>query len=135
MDGMEATRPYPTNNLGFAIDPRELGLFEFNTGEPENNHHKAFYRRRFGELAISQTFRDLESQQVSMVVREHDRLHRLFGGIAIPPLNNMLTRIEQGRETGEKLKVWDGYSKRYVYHDITAVHWSTLLAEYNGLEH
>lgn len=122
-------KPYPVDNQGFPIDPRELGQFDFITAERRSNHHLNFYRRKFGELAISQTFRDLESEQLPMPVSQHDKLHRLYSGIEIPPLMNMLTRIEQAREAGEQLKIWT--QGGYVFHPITAVHWATLMAEYN----
>jgi len=130
MERVSVERPYPVDNYGFPIDPHELGQFAFNTGEVENNHHLSYYRRRFGQLAISQTFRDLEGEQLLMPVSQHNKLHRMYSGIQIPPLMNMLTRIEQAREAGEHLKIWT--QGGYVFHPITAVHWSTLMAEYNN---
>lgn len=122
-------KPYPVDNYGFPIDPHELGLFAFNTGETENNHHKAWQARKFGGLAISQTFRNLESEQTLMPISEHNRLHRLFSGIELPPLVNMLDRIETEMLLENNLKIRT--DRGYVYHPITEVHWATLMAEYN----
>jgi hypothetical protein len=123
-------RPYPTDEFGFAYHPKELGLFDFTTGETKNNHHLNYFARDFGRLAISKTFRDLETQQVQMPISEHDKLHRLFTGIQVPQLPFMLTAIEVAREQGRKMKIYIP-GQGYVYNPITAVHFNTLLAEYN----
>ncbi len=123
-------RPYPTDANGLAYHPKELGLFDFTTPEAKNNHHLNFYARSFGALAISQTFRDLEQQQVMMPITEHVKLHRLFSGIALPRPIVMMTEIERSRESDSRLKIYrpgDGYA----FSRISAELWGTLTKEYN----
>lgn len=129
---MPEQRRYPTDSLGFPIPVRDLSepLYIPDSGEAENNHHLNFYARSFGLLAISQTFRDLDSMQETMVIWRHDLLHRLYGGIEVPPLKNMLERIEQEQAEGGKLKIHLSHMG-YVYHDITEVALKTLKAEYS----
>ena len=98
----------------------------------QNLHHMAYYARSFGRFAISETFRNLTSQQVYMPIRQHDELHRRYSGIELPPIVNMLDRIEQAYEEGEQLRV--RYVGGYVLHNLNAVHLQTLKYEYNDIK-
>ena len=90
-----------------------------------------YYARLFGRFAISQTFRDLDPFQVKQHFLTHELLHKLYGGILLPPFNNMIDRIEQGQAEGEQLRI--RLSGGYVYHPITDIHLKTLHAEYNQI--
>lgn len=126
-------RPYPTDLVGAPIPPEELG-FEIGHSGEWNNHHMAYFRRSFGRLAISQTFRDLELLQREMPVVEHRRLHTLYTGIQVPSLLTMMDIIDRERLSGGQLKIYDSTRERgdrYVRSDITPARWNFLRKEYN----
>lgn len=126
-------RPYPTDYVGAPIPPEELG-FEIGHRGEWNNHHLAYFRRSFGRLAISQTFRDLELMQREMPVVAHRRLHTEYTGIQVPSLLTMMDIIDGERQSGGQLKIYDDTRERgdrYVRSDITLAKWNFLKKEYN----
>jgi hypothetical protein len=126
---------YPTDSRGFAIAPSEVDDrffdLDFDGVEEWNNHHLNFYARSFGSLAISHTFRDLESQQVPMVKWRHSLLHILYTGMNLPPLTNMMEEIEMQKVLGNKRKIYTIYEKKYELLDIDNDVWVALNREYN----
>lgn len=125
-------RPYPTDYVGVPIPPEELG-FEIGQRREWNNHHLAYFRRSFGQLAISQTFRDLELMQREMPVTEHRRLHGLYTGIQVPSLLTMMDIIDGERLSGGQLKIYDDTRERgdrYVLSQISQARWNFLKKEY-----
>lgn len=124
--------PYPVDRRGFPVAVDELNL-PFMVDNKENLHHLNYYRRLFASTAISQTFRDLASFQEMMPVNRHEELHKRYTGIKLPPKENMLERIEEAWQAGEKLRVRT--IGGYVLHDISYVHLQTLKAEYNDLRY
>jgi hypothetical protein len=132
---------YPTNERGFPVHPRELGLFsDDETSERRNNHHLSFYASKFGSTTISLVFRNLASQQVEMDYDKHVRLHQLYTGINLPPFVNMMDRINleyltQDREDPERfpLKVWSDEEHRYIRHGLGKTAWEGLKGEYTDL--
>jgi len=126
-------QPYPTDSIGVPIPPEELG-FEVGQINEWNNHHLAYFRRSFGHLAISQTFRDLELMQREMPIPEHRLLHQRFVGIAVPRLITMMDIIDGERHAGGLLKVYDETrpkGDRYVRSEISQAKWNFLKKEYN----
>lgn len=124
---------YPTDESGFPIPVQETDIPYLESGHNEV-HHLAFYRRTFGELAISQTFRDLKSNQLLMPSRSHGLLHQLYDGIRLPPVANMLDYIEHAQYTGDKLNIREP-RKGYQQYDITEEYLDTLYREYNFIVH
>ena len=123
-------RPYPVDERGFPVPVEELNLPQMENGV-ENMHHMNYYARLFGRFAISETFRNLESFQVKLPVLTHEYLHQHYGGIELPPFNNMLERIEQAHSEGEQMSI--RLKGGYVLHQLTDVHLKTLHAEYNQI--
>jgi len=127
---MSEQMPYPVDSRGFPVPVEELGLPQIENGV-ENNHHMNYYARSFGRFAISQTFRDLESYQVTMPYFTHELLHQKYTGIELPAFDDMIDRVEQAQWEGEQMRIrlFGGY----VLHKITDIHLKTLHAEYNQL--
>lgn len=92
-----------------------------------------FFRKRFGEMAISQTFRDLESFQLEMGVDEHKLLHQLYTGIKVPNPALMLERIEEEQALGNMLKVKSSSTNQYELSNIENSTLEELKREYNAL--
>ena len=124
---------YPTDEMGFPIPVAETDI-PYLESEHNEVHHMAFYRRTFGSLAIAQTFRDLQSNQLTMPSRSHTILHQTYQGIFLPPIANMLDYIEHAQYTGEKLKIREPY-KGYQLHDITDNRMNILYSEFNAIHH
>ena len=101
---MVEPRPYPVNERGFPVPVEELNLPQIENGV-ENWHHMNYYARTFGRFVISQTLRDLEGFQTKLPFLTHEYLHKLYGGILLPPFNNMIERIEQGQAEGEQMRI------------------------------
>lgn len=131
-------RPYPVDSRGFPLEPHVVNERLF-TPDPDprieriNNHHRNFYRRQFGRFVISQTFRDLESQQTLMYVPEHTVLHQMYGGIKIPPVRHMIDEIDTQRLTNGQLKIFNKAISEYEYFPIDDEKWSEVLTEYDAL--
>jgi hypothetical protein len=128
---------YPTDEKGIPLKPYEVN-FNFVEGDedsflPKNNHHHNYYAKTFGALAISQTFRDLESQQTTMVVWRHRLLHQLYQGIPLPEPKAMMEVIEEDYSAQNGLKIYNCNTKQYEYKDITDDTWEALKQEYNTL--
>jgi hypothetical protein len=128
-------KPYPVDSEGLPIHPRELDLPQstLNPNRPQNfnNHHFAFTARRFGRLAISQTFRDLDINQMVMPKDVHGELHREYNEMKyMPHLATMLEVIEAQRFVPEALRY--GSANSPLYRDITDELWKQLLLEYNS---
>jgi hypothetical protein len=124
---------YPTNELGFAV-PIEETRVPYIESEKIEIHHFDFYKAMFARLAISQTFRDLQSQQTPITSPSHIRLHQMYQGIQLPPIANMLDYIEHQQYTGGKLNIREPYVG-YVQHDITDERMDALYDEYNRIHH
>jgi hypothetical protein len=124
---------YPTDENGFAVPVQETCV-PYIESEKIEIHHYNFYSKCFGQLAISQTFRDLRSQQTPMTSPSHMRLHQLYQGIQLPPVANMLDYIEAAQYTGDKLNVREPYIG-YQQHDINDDLMNTLYDEYNRIHH
>ena len=127
---MAEKKPYPVDERGFPVPVEELNLPQIVNGV-ENWHHGNYYASLFGRFVISQTLRDLEGFQTKLPFLTHEYLHKLYGGILLPPFNNMIERIEQGQAEGEQMRI--RLSGGYVYHPITDIHIKTLHAEYNQI--
>ena len=129
----QAPRPYPVDGRGFPMPVEDVDDLFIDDGRPEerNNHHMDFYARSFSRLAISQTFRDMESQQKTMLVSSHNLLHGLYTGIKLPPLVNMLDEIVDQKDNGTQLKRYDKAQHRYVYDPISDETVSQLKIEYD----
>lgn len=122
---------YPTDEYGFAI-PLEETRVPYIEDPTTEVHHYNFYARSFGSLAIAQTFRDLQSQQIVVPRQSHVRLHQMYQGIQLPPVANMLDEIEYQHYMGGKLHIRAPYIG-YQQHDITPDLMDDLYAEYNAI--
>lgn len=99
---------YPTDDRGFAVPLEELGFSRVERRgarrHDENEHHMYYYARLFGRFVLSQTFHDIQSNIARMNVGQHSDLHNRFrGSMELPPLENMLERVEQAKDEGEVL--------------------------------
>lgn len=124
---------YPTDANGFAVPVRETRV-PYIPSEHMEVHHHNFYARNFGKLAISQTFRDLKSQQTLLTQPSHQRLHQYYEGIALPPIANMLDYIESAQFLNDKLNIREPYIG-YIEHDIDDYLMWELHREYNSISH
>lgn len=116
----------------------ELGLPESNLDlelpQNFNNHHNAWTRRRMGEFAITQTFRDLARHQFLMPRDTHANLHLMFDPPKFPTLEQAMGEVMEAYEAKEMMKVFLFDRMEYVYHPISNIHIRTLEAEYNSLK-
>lgn len=122
---------YPTDKNGFAV-PVEETRVPYIESERIEVHHKNYYKATFGKLAISQTFRDLKSQQELITSPSHTKLHQMYQGIQLPPITNMLDYIEEAQYSGDHLNVRAprlGYRRL----DIDERLMKTLYEEYNRI--
>ena len=124
---------YPVDSNGFPV-PIEETRVPYIESETIENHHMAWRSRLFGQLAIAQTFRDLQVWQIAMTQPSHTITHQLYEGIQLPPVANMLGYIEHAQYTGEKLNIREPYNG-YQLHDITDDRMSILHDEYNAIHH
>jgi len=131
----QAANQYPVDEKGFPYQPWDIDSLVLDEDilalNSWNNHHQAFYKREFAKTAITQTFRDLENMQTMLPRIAHDRLHRNYVGISIPPIENMIERIEEAKENSERLKIYNVANGCYEYSSITEGLWASLMQEYN----
>ena len=123
-------RDYPTRR-GVPLHPSELG-FESNPDLYQENHHLAFTRREMSRLAITQTFRDLNSMQTPLPKEPHQELHRLY----LPPqigLKEAYQYVWQAYEHTEQLRY--GSVKNFEHADITEKRMNQIEREYQRIKH
>lgn len=130
-------RAYPTRN-GVPVHVDEIGLapsrLDPSLESSYNNHHyyfeSTFYRPDF----IFNALRNLEFNQERMLRDQHNMgklaLHTLFGPPERPTYEYAMDRLDIAHQTGERFKIWDKVQKRYVYQDLTDIHWKQLLMRY-----
>lgn len=130
--------PYPTDCNGIPLYPCEVNP-AFIEPKPQelwkpNNHHMAYFAKTFGRFAISQTFRDLQSLQVPLPRWRHELIHDMYTGIRLPGFIEMMERIDEEKELGGQLQVFNKSTHQYELHPITDERWDALAEEYNRLD-
>ena len=121
---------YPTRN-GIPVHPEELG-YHSNPEVYQENHHLAFTRREMSKLAITQTFRDLNSMQVPLPKEPHRELHRLY----LPPqigLKEAYEYVWQAYEHTEQLRY--GSIRSVQYKDLERSRMELVEREYQDIKH
>jgi hypothetical protein len=94
-----------------------------------NNHHLAFTRRQMSRLAITQTFRDLDRNQIVLPKDVHSDLHKVYGPPKLPSLYEVMDAIDDAFHAGEMLRY--GSANNPTYQPITPELMSALGFEYN----
>lgn len=119
---------YPTRN-GLPISPIELG-YNNTTDRQRNNHHAAFTARSMGRLLLTQTFRDLDSQQHDMSIREHDELHREYDAPRLA-LSSVYRYVMESRDRGDRIRI--GSLRNPTYSEIDDFLLKKIEREYGSL--
>ena len=103
--------PYPMHGANF-VPPSELDLLPSHTRK-ENLHHLAFTRRQMGRFLITQTFRDLDRNQVVMPIDQHVQLHEDYGAPRLPRIEDIMDVIDEAYQTGEQLRYGSAHAPIY----------------------
>lgn len=118
---------------GFPIHFNDLTLpetrLDFDYAENRTNHHRFFYARTFGQTAILQTLRDLDTSQIQAPRDTHNTYHKLYMPAPTPSLHDALEHIEEAKENGVELRYGSAMQFRKV--PISDNLMSALLLEYN----
>jgi hypothetical protein len=132
---MRLPREYPTNN-GFPVSPLELDLpgIRFHDGRQHefNNHHLCFTARKMGLLAITNTWRNLDENQLVMPKEIHAILHdRYDPPTHLPDLGDLVDYLDEAYDAGKLLK--HGSANHPIYSTITPEIRHRYLEEYGRL--
>lgn len=130
------SREVPTTHGGIPVDPRELDMpvtmMDIEFQNEVNNHHMMWMRKLFGRTAISQTFRDLNINQLVWPKDTHNTFHALYDPIkTLPDPVAMLDIIDEQRQMNGLLRYGSAGLPRY--RKIDDELWSQLMNEYNEL--
>lgn len=121
--------PYPMIGAHF-VPVDELGLLPSHKHK-ENNHHYAFSARSMGRLLVTQTFRDLDRNQVITPIDTHSELHNTYGQPLLPSIREILDVIDEAYQEGESLRYGTAHSP--IYRPITTELMTQLGQEYGAL--
>lgn len=107
---------YPMEWAGF-VPVDELALpgshLNLENKYSYNNHHLVFPMRKMARLLITQTFRDLERNQVIMPKDQHQTLHDLYGPPELPGILALMDVIGEAWQKGEQLRYGSAWNPTF----------------------
>ena len=128
------SREYPNIN-GFPVSPHELELpltkLDPAKQETWNNHHACFTARKMGLFLITQTWRDLSTNQYAMPKDTHAILHDRYEPARLPELVDIMDELEQAKEGGIPLRY--GSANHPTNNLINQQLWRAITSEYTEL--
>lgn len=136
MKKLRIPREYPTVN-GFPVHPYELELppsrFNENRQYDFNNHHLCYTARRMGQFVLTQTWRDLDENQLVLPKDTHAVLHdRYDPPRELPGILDLVNHLDEAYDAGKLLRY--GSANNPTYKTITPELRSLYLAEYEQLK-
>lgn len=127
-------REYPNIN-GFPVRPHELELppsmLDTDRQESWNNHHLCFTASKMARFVLTQTWRDLDKNQVQMPKDTHAVLHDRYTEYSIPTPTDLMDEIDEAWQTGEALRY--GSAAHPTYRQISEDLIRRIHSEYNQL--
>lgn len=124
------------HNEGITVPIFEVGLprtrLDTSYFENETNHHGQWTARAFGQCAIYQTLRDLDSRQFQAPRDTHNLYHRMYMPPPMPTLHKALEYIEEAQYNEEKLRYGSANTFRKV--PISSDLMRILYDEYNNAD-
>lgn len=119
---MSAERPYPLDGaqpVPYECTPlgRLDSRYNLNKETSFNNHHYIFTARKMGNLAITQTWRDLAKNQVVMPKDIHSELHQMYDPPEVPDLRQIYDYVDLAYMNGEMLRY--GSARAPIYKPIS----------------
>ena len=131
-------RAYPVDAMGLPVSYHELGLpdsrLNLDRRANYNFHHYAYSAKMYGRFVLTAAFRNLEDMQTLMPKDEHVWLHQRYGPPPKPQPAVMLDRLDEAREVGEALHIFNRSIRDYEYLPITDEHWTQILKSYEELK-
>jgi len=128
------SRVYPNIN-GFPVSPYELELpssaLDTTRQESWNNHHACFTARKMGEFVMTQTWRDLNSNQYQMPKDIHAILHDRYTPPPLPDITDIMDEIDEAYTRQDPLRY--GSANYPAFRVITPTLWRTITNEYTEL--
>lgn len=125
---------YPMRG-GLFVPPTELDLppsrLDLTRKKNVNNHHLSFTARQMGRLLITQTFRDLERNQVLLPVDVHDHLHQVYDPPELPDLTIVFDAIDDAYQNNERLRY--GAAHHPLYKPISLALVNAIAVEYGAV--
>ena len=130
---------YPTFE-GMPLPTYELDLLPTRliiSPENQSNHHLFFTHKNMGRLVMTQTLRDLESEQEMMQNDQHNIgkhcLHALYTPPDMPTPLQMLENLEIAKLSGSQLNIRHK-GLGYVKTPFTDNLWNDILTEYERIK-
>lgn len=125
-------QPHPTNIDGFPVAFEELDLplssLDATKQDTYHNHHWFYTRREMGQLALTQTLRDLAAYQTVTAKDIHSVYHMLYLPPKLPSPRRMMDRVDKAFTTGELLRY--GSASLPTYGRISGAIYAACLDDY-----